>query len=92
MQATQQLERRSDLERHKRDTLNSLVGEQILHCVGTPRDLLKVQVRPLWDNYYRVNIFIGKDVASAQIADSYFVTVDGDANIIASVPQITKRY
>jgi hypothetical protein len=92
MPATEQPEQRSDLERHARDTLPSLIGEQILHALGEPRDLLRVQVRPLWENHYRANVFTGKDAGSARIADSYFLTADGDGNIIASTPGITKKY
>ena len=92
MPATKQPEQRNDLERHGRDKLNSLIGEQILHALGEPRDLLKVQVRPLWENHYRANVFTGKDSGSAQVADSYFLTADGDGNIIASAPEIAKKY
>jgi hypothetical protein len=92
MPATQQPEQRNDLKRHGRDTLNSLIGEQVILALGEPRDLLKVQIRPLWENYYRANVFTGKDAGSAQIADSYFLTADCDGNIIASAPEIAKKY
>lgn len=92
MPETQQPEQRKDLERHKRDTLHSLIREQIIHGLGQPRDLLKVQVRPLWAHHYRVNVFVGNDAGSAQIADSYFLTADGAGNILASAPKITKKY
>jgi len=92
MPATKQPEQRSDLERCRRDTLTSLIGEQVIHGLGEPRDLLKVQVRPLWSNHFRANIFVGKDAGSAQIADSYFLTADGDGVIIASAPEIRKKY
>ena len=92
MPATKQPEQRDDLERRGRDTFNSLIKEQIIHTLGQPRDLLQVQVRPLWESYYRANVFIGKDSGSAQIADSYFLTIDGDGNIIASTPAIKKKY
>jgi hypothetical protein len=92
MPATEQPEQRNDLERHGRDTLHSLIGEQILHALGEPRDLLQVQIRPLWENHYRANVFTGKDAGSARIADSYFLTADGEGNIIACTPGITKKY
>ncbi|HVS35903.1 MAG TPA: hypothetical protein VMS17_09995 [Gemmataceae bacterium] len=92
MPATKQAEQRDDLERGRRDTFNSLIKEQIIHTLGEPRDLLQVQVRPLWEGHYRANVFIGKDSASAQVADSFFLTIDGDGNIMASTPAITKKY
>ena len=49
-------------------------------------------VRPLWDNNYRVNVFIGKDMASAMIANSFFLAVDPDGQITTCNPKITKQY
>ena len=92
MQTTQQREEHQDRERHKRETLNALIGEQVIHTLGEPADLLKVAVRLLWENYYRVNVLIGAEAATVKIADSYFVEADSDGNIVASTPQITKRY
>ena len=67
-------------------------ANEVIHALGKPGDLLQVQVRPLWENYYRANVFIGKDATSAHIADSYFLTADGDGNILTSTPKITKKY
>jgi hypothetical protein len=56
MPATQQREQRQqlkDLEQHRRDTLNVLIGEQLIHTLDAPGDLLKVQVRVLWEDQYR---------------------------------------
>jgi hypothetical protein len=53
---------------------------------------LGTQVRPLWQDHYRVNVFIGADAASAKIAHSYFLVVNSDGNIIASTPKITRQY
>ena len=68
MPATKQPEQRQDrhdLERDRRAAFHSLIGEQVIHALGKPGDLLQVQVRPLWENYYRANVFIGKDAGSA---------------------------
>jgi hypothetical protein len=89
---TQQPEQRNHQERRRRDALDSLIREQIIHGLGEPRDLLKVQVRPLWNNYYRANVFTGTDAVSAQITDSYFLTADDDGAIIASTPEIARKY
>ena len=92
MLATQQQEQANDLEKHKRETLNALVGEQVIDTLGKPGNLLRVIVRLLWENYYRVNVVIGTDVTSTKIANSYFVEVDGDGTIVDSMPKITKQY
>lgn len=92
MTTTQQREESKDGGKRRRETLSALIGEKVMHALGEPRSLLKMQVRPLWENYYRVNVFIGKDAASAQIVNSYFLTADGDGNILTSAPEIRKQY
>jgi hypothetical protein len=92
MLTKQQSEQHKDLERHKRETLNALIGERLIHTLGEPGDLIKVQVRPLWENYYRVNVLIGADAASVKVANSFFLQADGEGNIVLSTPTITKQY
>ena len=92
MPMTQQRAQHEDLEQHKRETRNLLVAEAVLHALGEPGGLLKVQVRELWDGHYRVNVFTGTDAASARVAHSYFLVADGDANIVASTPKIARQY
>ena len=72
--------------------LKALIGKQVLHALGEPRNLLKVQVRPLWDGYYRVNVLVGEDVTSARVTDSFFVTIDGEGKILTSSPKVVRRY
>lgn len=91
MPKTQQDEQPKNRD-YKREALSALIEEQIIHSLGQPRDLLKVWVRPLWDNNYRVNIFTGKDMASATIANSFFLAVDPDGQILTCNPKIMKRY
>src|SRR5919204_5549602 len=83
---TQQCKQHDDMEQHKREVLNALVGEQVVHTLGEPNSLHKVQVCRLWKDHYRVNIFIGGDHLSARIANSYFVEADSNGNIVASRP------
>ncbi len=92
MPMTQQHKQHEDMEQHKRETLNALIGEQVMHTLGEPAGLYKVQVRRLWEDRYRVNVFIGADAASAKIATSYFVEADSGGNIVESRPRITKQY
>ena len=80
------------IESHKREMLNALIREQVLHALGEPQNLLKVQVRPLWDGNYRVNVFVGADAANAKIPYSYFVVADGDGNVLDSRPKIQRQY
>jgi hypothetical protein len=90
-QQREQRERREDLEQHRSETRNVLIGEQVLHALGRPSDLLIVQVRPLWDSRYRVNVFVGPDTMSARVVNSFFLQADDDGNIIASTPPIVRQ-
>jgi hypothetical protein len=92
MPTTEQVEHDKATEKHRCDTLNALIGEQVMHTLGEPDALHNLQVRRLWEHRYRVNVFIGADAASAKIANSYFVHADSDGNILRSSPKITKLY
>jgi hypothetical protein len=87
---TQEGKQHDDMEQHQREMLNALVAEQVIHTLGEPDSPHKVQVRRLWKNHYRVNIFIGGDPLYARIANSYFVEADNNGNIVASRPAIMK--
>ncbi|MFL5244077.1 MAG: hypothetical protein ACJ8FY_18390 [Gemmataceae bacterium] len=83
---------KSDIERHKAECLNALIREQVIHVLGKPSNLIQVQVRPLWNSFFRVNVLTGPDVVSGKVANSYFVTADSDGKIIHSTPKISKQY
>ncbi len=71
---------------------SSVIVSQLLQTLGRPITLYRVEVRHLWDDYYRANVFVGADAASTRVAHSFFLATDEDGNIIASVPDITKKY
>jgi hypothetical protein len=80
------------LEQHECETWDVLIGEQVLHALGEPDGLFKVSVRPLWENRYRVNVYVGPDAVSSKIAHSYFLEVGGEGSILTATPTITRRY
>ena len=92
MSTIQPGDRDKELDRHPADSLNDLIGKHVVRSLGSPKDLLKVQVRPLGRDRYRVNVLVGKTAGSARIADSFFLTTDGDGNIVTSSPEIAKIY
>ncbi len=92
MKTLAQCEPPDHLEQDRRDILNSLIGERILHILGEPDSLLAVQVRHLWAVNYRVNVLVGPHVASARVVHSYFLRADSQGNIIESTPTISKLY
>jgi len=87
-----QRDRDEQLNRDMGNALNKLISEQVVHSLGTPDDLLKVQVRPVGSDRFRVNVFVGKDVVSGRIADSFFLTADDEGNILTSSPEIVRVY
>jgi hypothetical protein len=92
MATTQQRKRDEELSLDTRDKLNDLIGEQVVHLLGTPEDLLKVQVRGVGGDRFRVNVFVGKDATSGRIAHSFFLTADGEGNILTSSPRVARVY
>jgi hypothetical protein len=79
-------------DRDRSDALNDLIGRHVVRSLGSPVDLLQVQVRPLGNEHYRVNIIVGKGSTSARVADSFFLTADDEGNIVASSPAIVRHY
>ena len=79
-------------QQHKRERLNALIGEQVIRTLGRPASLYEVQVRPLWEGRYRVNVLIGEDAVSAKISSTYFVEADSGGHIVESRPTITKQH
>jgi hypothetical protein len=71
---------------------SAVIVNQLLQALGRPIALYRVEVRHLWENHYRANVFVGADAASTRIAHSFFLAADEDGNIVASVPEITRKY
>lgn len=85
-------EPQENMKQHQRETQQALIGEQVLHSLGEPANLIQVQVRQLWEDRFRVNVLVGQDIASIKIANSYFVIADSDGNVTESNPKITRQY
>lgn len=71
---------------------SSILVGQLLQALGRPAALYRVEIRHLWDDHYRANVFVGADAASTRVAHSFFLAVDEDGNILASAPEITRKY
>lgn len=74
------------------DMLKALIGRHVVRSLGSPGDMLGVRVHPVGTDRFRVNVLVGKNAASARIADSFFVTADGEGNIVTSSPRIARLY
>jgi hypothetical protein len=79
-------------EKHERQEQSAALGQLVLHTLGQPPDLQSVQVRPLWEDHYRVNVLVGPDAASTRVAHSYFLVVDSAGKVLTTTPTLRRHY
>jgi len=92
MTAEQQEEQHAKRESREREQASTAVDNHVLHTLGRPDGLHRVQVRALWEDRYRVNVLVGPDAASAKVAHSYFLATDADGKVLACPPKLTRQY
>jgi hypothetical protein len=68
------------------------IGRVVLGTLGRPTDLHRMEVRWLWERYYRANVFVGTVSTGFRIAHSFFLVADSDGKILESTPRITSQY
>ena len=85
-------ESRAEGETGERASMEAGVRGSVLSELGHPAGLYAVAVRRLWANYFRVNVLIGSDITTVQIAHSYFVEAGREGAIRNSTPRITRLY
>ena len=81
-----------DQDKQARQQRKAAIVRHVMHILGQPQDLHRVQVRHLWEDHYRVNVLLGADLASTRVGHSYFVVVDGQGNVLTSTPEIVRHY
>jgi hypothetical protein len=81
-----------DKELQDPEKLKTLIRGHVLRALGGPGGTGRVQVRPLRDGYYRVNIVVGEGPGCFTIARSYFLRTDGAGNVLESTPKLTKQH
>jgi hypothetical protein len=91
MPATGLDESRKDKELQDAEKLKTLIGSHVLRALGGAGGKGRVQVRPLWDEYYRVNVVVGDSPGCLTIARSYFLRTDGAGNVLESTPKLTRQ-
>jgi hypothetical protein len=72
--------------------LHAAILQQVMQQLGQPGGRVRVQVRKLWEDRYRVNVFTGPEVGSDVIAHSFFLVTDDNGAILTATPSITKQY
>jgi hypothetical protein len=91
MPAAQAGEARKDKEQQDPEALKTLISGHVLRALGGPGGKGRVEVRPLWGGYYRVNVVVGDGPGCFTIARSYFLRTDGAGNVLESTPKLTKQ-
>ncbi len=92
MPTKEQGQQQAELAKQTPEQRSSVIVSQLLQALGRPATLYRVEIRHLWDDHYRANVFVGADAASTRVAHSFFIVADEDGNIITSVPDITRKY
>ena len=79
------------------EELKETIEQKILKRLGKPPSFFKIVALHLWNNKWRVNVWIktigsGEGVVpSFEITDSFFVEVS-DTNRVSASPKIVKKY
>jgi hypothetical protein len=66
----------------------AVIRSQVLRGLGRAGARLRVVVRPLWENHYRVNVYAGAEGPEMTIAHSYFLVADDAGNVLEATPKI----
>jgi hypothetical protein len=72
--------------------LEAVVRDKVLEKLGKPAGDHRIQVRCVWGDNYRVNVFVGTGVAAFKIAHSYFLFADKDGKILNCSPPVARTY
>ena len=85
---------RSSTERVNHVADAAEVEQWILEELGEPENLLKVEAKPLWEDYFRVNVYTQTDVGLSSkevaVSDSFFV-FKSEAGFLSN-PPIVRKY
>jgi hypothetical protein len=84
-------ELRDDPEAAGPDQLKRLIGGQVLRALGGAAGKGRVEVRPLWEGHYRVNVVVGDSPGRVTIPHSYFLRADGAGNVLESTPVLPRQ-
>ena len=70
------------------------IADRVFERLGKPRDLFRIQIRPLWSDYFRVNVYREVEASQAlprvEMTDSFFVTTDHES--FTARPVIERKY
>ena len=87
-----QTELRREEEQVAAERLAVRIRQQVLQKIGTPLGWHVVQVKPLWGDYFRVNVLIGESITTYTIRHSFFLLTDGEGGVVEASPEMVKSY
>jgi len=81
-------------------SLENAVEASVLELLGTPKNLFKITTRHLWDNRFRVTVYVtvqksgeyGDLFDARSISDSHFIHATPEGGVLKSNPVIKKKY
>jgi hypothetical protein len=84
-------------ERREEDAASServtgRIRQHVLAALGSPSIAHEVHVRPLWANYFRVNVLLGESLTCLTVAHSFFLQADSEGRVLESSPELVQRY
>jgi len=92
MVKTKQAKTKEDVELEEQPVPNHSAELQklVLKILGKPKDFLKIQAIHLYDNRYRVNVWV-HGANGAKIIDNFFIK-SNDGSILSCDPALNKKY
>lgn len=73
------------------NSLDQVIIDQITKGLNHPKETHTIQVRHLWENRYRVNVFVAGECGTSRVAHSFFVSTNSEGVILESNPAITPK-
>jgi hypothetical protein len=67
MRAARQKERSDDRMLRDRQKQQASIRQQVLCSLGEPADFREMVVRQLWEDFCRLNVFVGENAATGNI-------------------------
>lgn len=92
MATTEQGNQQTQSAKGTHEQRSGVILGQLMQALGRPTALYRVEVRHLWDNHFRANVFVGATATSTRIAHSFFLRADEEGNIVTSLPDISRKY
>ena len=77
-------------EEKKKPDVHPMIKEIVLKILGKPKDFMKIDTINVYDNRYRVNIWV-KGNNGAKISDNFFVKFE-NGQIVSCDPPLNKKY